>query len=287
MESIFFRVSIVCTIFPLIFSMVYVLSFWQAAISFLLLEIGLFVFFSLNQIPSQFFLIFTLSNLGSFLISCSTSSLFIQSTIANIRRVNQLKIEAATDSLTQLLNRNGLEQTLKIAWACQKRDNKRVGILMIDIDYFKSYNDVLGHLEGDCILRQVASRIKACCKRETDIVGRVGGEEFLIFLSDLDDVDMLNMAQHISAAIANLKIKTVKDNAPFEFLSVSIGVATRIPQDQDLIIDLYKQADKALYHAKRCGRNCISFQGKITKSSMQQITKCSLYDTVQFYEINN
>ncbi|WP_199884137.1 GGDEF domain-containing protein [Anaerosinus massiliensis] len=263
------------------------MSFWQAVISFLLLEISLFVFFSLNQIPSKGFLIFTLSNLGVFLISCSTSRFFIQSTIANIKRINQLKIEVATDSLTQLLNRNGLEQALKIVWACQKRDNKRVGILMIDIDYFKSYNDALGHLEGDCILQQVAGRIKGCCKRETDIVGRIGSEEFLIFLSDLEDTAILNMAQQISAAIANLKIKAVKDNGPFEFLSVSIGVATRIPQNQDLVIDLYKQADKALYHAKRSGRNCISFQGKITQHSTQQISKCSLYDTVQYHESNN
>ncbi len=76
---------------------------------------------------------------------------------------------------------------------------------------------------------------------------------------------MLYMAQTLSAAVTDLKIKAESESNPCDFLSVSIGMATIMPQENDLISDLYKQADKALYHAKRNGRNCISFNGNVIK----------------------
>jgi diguanylate cyclase (GGDEF)-like protein len=177
------------------------------------------------------------------------------------------------DRLTQLLNRNGLEQAVGTAWAFCKRDKKNVGVILADIDYFKSYNDTLGHLEGDNILKQVADSIKSCFRRETDIISRIGGDEFLIFLSDINDEHLLEMAQVLSSSIIDLKVKTTSENDPCDFLSVSIGIATSMPQPDDLLIDLYKTVDEALYRAKKAGRNCISFHEKIIQigTSMDEL----------------
>lgn len=116
---------------------------------------------------------------------------------------------------------------------------------------------------GDNILKQVADSIKSCFRRETDIIGRIGGDEFLIFLPDAGDARILEMAQSLSSSIINLKVTTASENNPGDFLSVSIGVATSTPQPGDLLVDLYKTVDKALYRAKRAGRNCISFHDKL------------------------
>ena len=212
------------------------------------------------------FLVLTLINTCAFLKSKKVNSDFIQSLTDEIETINRLKIEATTDILTQLLNRNGFEQAIETAWTFCKRNEKYCSFLMIDIDHFKSYNDALGHLEGDNILKQVADSIKRCFKRETDIISRFGGEEFLIFLSDIDDVHVVDMAKLLSSTITNLKIKSTTVNNPNEFLSVSIGIVTSMPHADDRPIDLYKQVDNALYHAKTSGRDCISFNGNIIKN---------------------
>ena len=106
-------------------------------------------------------------------------------------------------------------------------------------------------MECDNILKQVADSIKTCFKRETNIISRFGGEEFFIFLSDVDDDHLVAMAQFLSSTITDLKIMATTKNNSCDFLSVSIGVVTGIPQTHDLLIDFYKRADKALYHAKK------------------------------------
>jgi diguanylate cyclase (GGDEF)-like protein len=108
------------------------------------------------------------------LISGKISHNFIQAAINEIETLSHLEIEATTDSLTQLLNRNGLEQALSTAWAFCKRKKKNVGFLLIDIDYFKSYNDTLGHLKGDDILNKLRTD-EICFKKKTDIIGESAG----------------------------------------------------------------------------------------------------------------
>ena len=142
---------------------------------------------SMGQIRFELFLILFLINIGTFFISSTTGKAIIRSFTNEIDETNRLKIEATIDSLTQLLNRNGLEQAAGTTWALCKRDKKNVGVILADIDYFKSYNDTLGHPEGDNILKQVAESIKSCFRRDTDIISRIGGDEFLIFLSDIND----------------------------------------------------------------------------------------------------
>ena len=227
----------------------------------------------MSQIRFDLFLILLMINVGTFFISGITGKAIIRLLTNEIKELNRLKTEATTDSLTQLLNRNGLEQAVSMVWAICKRNKKNVGFLLIDIDCFKSYNDTLGHLKGDDILKQIAHGIKTCFKRETDIIGRIGGDEFLIFLPDIDNDHIVKMAQLFLSTPTALKVKACA--GPFHYLSVSIGIETGIPQADDLPIDFGKRADRALYHAKKSGRNCISYNkviiGNLTEQSQGDI----------------
>lgn len=262
-EALPVRLSVYCSAILMLCGAAFVISF-RDLLLLLIVTTGIpAVLLSLDQIRFGLFLILLLINVGIVLVSGITGKAIIRSFTKEIEEINRLKTEATTDALTHLLNRNGLAQAAETTWAFCKRDMKKVGVILADIDYFKSYNDTLGHPEGDNILRQVADSIKSCFRRETDIISRIGGDEFLIFLSDVNDNRVLEMAQSLSSSIINLKVTTASENNSGDFLSVSIGVATSVPQPDDLLIDLYKTADEALYRAKRAGRNCISFHDKI------------------------
>ena len=257
------RLSMFCSVILLLCGAAFVLTF-RGTLLLLISATGIpAVLLSLGQISFELFLMLSLLNTGTFFIANITGKAITRSFTNEIEKINHLKTEATTDTLTHLLNRNGLERAAGTAWAFCKRDTRKAGVILADIDYFKSYNDTLGHPEGDNILRQVADSIKNCFRRETDIIGRIGGDEFLIFLPNANDDCVLEMAQSLSTSIINLKVKTALENNPGDFLSVSIGVATSVPQPDDLLIDLYKTADRALYRAKRAGRNCISFHDKL------------------------
>lgn len=262
-EALPVRVSVFCSVILLLCGAAFVLSF-KGSLLLLIAATGIpAVLLSLDQIRFGLFLILLLINVGTVFLSGITGKDIIRLFTSEIEEINRLKTEATTDALTHLLNRNGLEQAAGTAWALCKRDKKKAGVILADIDYFKSYNDTLGHPEGDNILRRVTDSIKSCFRRETDIIGRIGGDEFLIFLPDANDDRVLEMAQSFSTSIINLKVTTTSEINPCDFLSVSIGVVTSTPQPDDLLVDLYKAVDKALYRAKRAGRNCISFHDKI------------------------
>ena len=266
------RLSLFCSAVLILCSATFVLSF-RASLASLLVSAGIpATLLVLSQIHVELFLILLLINAGTVCISGIIGKSLIRSFTNEIEERNRLEAKATTDSLTRLLNRNGLEQAAAASWAFCKRDRKNIGVILADIDYFKSYNDILGHPEGDNILKQVADSIKCCFRRETDIIGRIGGDEFLIVLSDLSDSHVLEMAQSLSSTIINLKVKTTSENTPCDYLSVSIGVATSMPQPGDLLTDLYKTVDEALYRAKKSGRNCISFHDMILQigTSMEE-----------------
>ena len=262
-EALPVRVSVFCSVILLLCSAAFVLSF-RDLLLLLIAATGIpAVLLGLGEIRFELFLILLLTNVGTVFIVGITGKAIVRSFTNEIEEIKRLKTEATTDALTHLLNRNGLDRAAETAWALCKRDKKKVGVILADIDYFKSYNDTLGHPEGDNILRQVADSIKSCFRRETDIIGRIGGDEFLIFLPDVNDDHVLKMVQSLSSSIINLKVTTASENNSGDFLSISIGVATSVPQPDDLLVDLYKTVDRALYHAKRAGRNCISFHDKI------------------------
>jgi diguanylate cyclase (GGDEF)-like protein len=172
--------------------------------------------------------------------------------------IDQLEIKmhklAMTDELTGLRNRHALfllaEQRLDYA----KRYQRIVSLLLIDVDYFKQINDKHGHLAGDEVLRHLAKLVKGFI-RKSDIIGRLGGDEFLIMLPETDKQNALIYAEKLRRRIQQ---KTVAFNDSSIGMTVSIGVST-FESDADInrIEDLLHQADTALYQAKRKGRNQI------------------------------
>lgn len=247
--TIFVRLSVFCSAVLLLSGTAFIPSLQGSLLLLLAATSVTGALLGLSQIRFDLFLILLMINVGTFFISGITGKAIIRLLTNEIKELNRLKTEATTDSLTQLLNRNGLEQAVSMVWAICKRNKKNVGFLLIDIDCFKSYNDTLGHLKGDDILKQMAHGIKTCFKRETDIIGRIGGDEFLIFLPDIDNDHIVKMAQLFLSTPTALKVKACA--GPFHYLSVSIGIETGIPQADDSPIDFGKRADRALYHAKK------------------------------------
>ncbi|WP_326975277.1 GGDEF domain-containing protein [Caproicibacter sp. BJN0012] len=257
--------SILCTAIFMICSLSFVLSGRASKGLFIVTIIIVASQFILTQKDLELLLILMVVNIGTFFAARLTSLRFIQSVTQEIETVHALKVKANTDNLTRLLNRNGLEQAINTAWALYQRDQKSIGVLLVDIDFFKRFNDILGHVEGDKILKQVADKMRECFKRKTDIISRIGGEEFVILLPDIRDDDVVEMARDLLSAVTSLGIK-VTTGLTCSFLTVSIGIAMGIPQSNDSFIDFYKCADEALYHAKGNGRNCISYNQKIIKN---------------------
>lgn len=277
--ALFIRLSLLCTATLLLCFGTFVLSFRNGLLLMLPVADIMMIFLVMKRIRPELFLILVLIDTVSLLISRKVSNVFVGAVTKDIETIDQLKMKAMTDPLTKLLNRNGLEQKVTEAWALCKRDRKQAGFLMVDIDFFKRYNDALGHLEGDNILKQVADSMRSCFRRESDALSRIGGEEFLIFLPDINDNRIVEMAQTLSDAIAGLKIRTTVEDSTCDYLSVSIGAATCIPQAGDCYLELYCQADQALYHAKNKGRNCISFHEKIIQNSQQYATDDTTKET--------
>ena len=161
------------------------------------------------------------------------------------------QFQAIHDLLTGLLNRQGILERLNAELARAGRDQKPVSIVMADLDHFKKINDAHGHLAGDAVLREAASRMRSAV-RVYDDIGRYGGEEFLVVLPGCAEEGALQQAERLRACISESPIVT-----PEALLAVtlSLGVACGVPgQDQR---SLLLAADEALYRAKRNGRDRI------------------------------
>ncbi len=173
--------------------------------------------------------------------------------ITDKKRVEQLIV---IDPLTELYNRRHLDNELNRVIALHVRESQSFGFLMIDIDYFKVYNDFYGHQQGDVALIAVAKTIKNSLHRPGDSAFRFGGEEFCAILSNINEEGLLIVANNIKTAIENLNIEHQKSE--LGYLSVSIGIAAMnaIPTTFDETVMV---ADKALYAAKESGRNRVSF----------------------------
>jgi diguanylate cyclase (GGDEF)-like protein/PAS domain S-box-containing protein len=160
---------------------------------------------------------------------------------------------AITDSLTGLANRRRFDQCLTTEWRRAVRDRKPLSILLIDADLFKSYNDTYGHLRGDSCLKQIAEGALDVVARPGDLVARFGGEEFAIILPNTGSSGALQLAQDICAVVRSRELP--HSSNPLGIVTVSVGCATLIPQPGKHAADLIDCADKALYQAKRTGRN--------------------------------
>ncbi len=171
-----------------------------------------------------------------------------------VRLQELLKNLSIKDDLTDLYNKRGFAELSLQAWTTSLRNRHMVAMLMIDIDYFKLYNDTYGHQKGDDCLVLVANVIKRNTKRHTDVVARFGGEEFVILLPQTDFNGAHIVAKRIRNAIYNLNILHEK-GAVNARVTVSIGMAVCEPHPGDEIDSLIMQADEKLYLAKQNGRN--------------------------------
>lgn len=263
------QISVIWLFVSCFLPIVFILRRKQAIVFYSANSLLLVALSIIGSLPAACLISFLAVNWTSMLISQKITGRFIRDLEENYEEMNRLQNEAQIDWLTGILNRNGLEKKIDATWVFCKRCKKTVAFIMVDIDHFKVYNDAWGHGKGDNILRSVANCIQACFKRETDIVGRIGGEEFLICLINSDEEDILAMTQSLSSRIIDLKIRSPDANEYFEFLTVSIGVAICVPQNHNTKQDLYDEADREMYHAKNNGRNCISFSGQIIKDQGQ------------------
>ncbi len=161
-----------------------------------------------------------------------------------------------TDALTGVANRRLLEERLHHEWLRLRRAKKFLSLMMIDVDYFKLYNDHYGHQQGDHALVRIAQCIADTVQRPADLVARYGGEEFVVLLPDTDD-KALELADDILRAVRQLNIPHHKSRIDDQ-VTISIGFgfaqANQLESPQQLII----AADKAMYHAKATGRNRIA-----------------------------
>jgi len=160
---------------------------------------------------------------------------------------------STTDGLTGVTNRRGFDAQLEQEWRRAARTGQPLSLSMLDVDYFKKYNDRYGHVAGDACLRTVASLITKYGRRTTDLVARYGGEEFALLSASTDANDALQTAQAIVAELVRLALP--HDESPFGKVTISIGVVTMVPADGLTPDMLVTAADQALYRAKIRGRN--------------------------------
>jgi diguanylate cyclase (GGDEF)-like protein len=166
----------------------------------------------------------------------------------------QLLLLSITDGLTGLLNKRQFDVLFDEEWKRAFRNKASLTIVLLDIDFFKAYNDSYGHTAGDDCLTKVAHALSNVVKRNVDKVARVGGEEFAIILPNTDLEGARHMAEQVRLAIEEIGV-CHSGSGIAEYVSVSVGAASCIPNNGDATIQLVKAADKALYQAKFDGRN--------------------------------
>lgn len=172
-----------------------------------------------------------------------------------LERANQrLKSISLTDGLTQVANRRQFDQQLQAEWSRASRQGQALSLLLLDIDYFKSVNDRYGHLVGDDCLITVAAICAAEIQRSGDLLARYGGEEFCVLLPATPEEGAEQVAERLRHAIESATVYPGAQEAAVS-LSVSVGVASMIPQPEETGGELIRRADEALYGAKGAGRN--------------------------------
>ena len=171
-----------------------------------------------------------------------------------------LRSQTFSDGLTGIANRRHFDVAIEKEMRRAMRTGSPLSLLMIDIDHFKDYNDHYGHQQGDGCLIRVAAELAAMLQRPTDLLARYGGEEFAAILPDTDAAQALRMAEAIRQRASDLHIPHAKTGNDVKHVTVSIGIATQHPHQPLAISALIGAADRALYLAKRAGRNRVMVQ---------------------------
>lgn len=163
---------------------------------------------------------------------------------------------AYLDALTLLPNRRYYDAFLRKEWKRATRHHYPISMIMIDIDFFKAYNDNLGHVQGDQCLRQVARTLRLYFRRSGDLIARYGGEEFCV-VAACDSVQIMKLAEILLMAVEGMKLPH-PDSKVSSYVTISLGVSTLIPCEGTQSGDLLLHADQALYKAKKSGRNRVA-----------------------------
>jgi len=171
-----------------------------------------------------------------------------------ISEIEKLETLSTTDELTKINNKRSFLEYMNLIWEHCQSLHLQLSAVMIDVDNFKKYNDSLGHLEGDKALIAIAQCIKSQLKRETDFVARFGGEEFVCLLPFIEKNEALSLAKTLVQSVENMNIPHPKNDCS-KYLTISVGLAHIIPNDGNSSSHLLDLADKALYTAKKSGRN--------------------------------
>lgn len=167
---------------------------------------------------------------------------------------DQLRQLSCTDALTGVANRRRFDQALAHEWARAQRAQLPLALIMLDVDGFKHFNDQYGHLAGDSCLQTLALTLaQTGGPRESDLVARFGGEEFVVLLPGADAAAAREVAERIQQAVVALALP--HDGAPWGIVTVSFGVASMRPQREQAPAELVRRADRAMYRAKQAGRN--------------------------------
>jgi two-component system chemotaxis family response regulator WspR len=164
----------------------------------------------------------------------------------------ELQKLAALDGLTGICNRRRFDEALKHEWHRARRDKRPLSLIVCDIDHFKTYNDSHGHLAGDLCLKKVAAVLTENLKRPADLAARFGGEEFVLVLPDTDAAGAAVVAESCRSRIESLALESPVAGG---VVTLSVGVATLLPEADANHDDLIDLADLAMYDAKRAGRN--------------------------------
>ena len=165
----------------------------------------------------------------------------------------RLEALSATDSLTDLANRRRFDELLEAEWRRALRDGRAMSVGVLDVDWFKKYNDRYGHFAGDECLRHIAKVLSSSICRAGDLAARYGGEEFAFIAVGADGASVLAMAQKLCESLAASDWK--HEASEFGRVTASVGVASIVPTEETSPLELLKAADEALYQAKAQGRN--------------------------------
>ena len=162
------------------------------------------------------------------------------------------------DALTGIYNRRFMEDSLSRIIKTLARSNGSISVLMIDVDFFKKYNDTYGHSEGDNCLKIVAETLAGTLSRDDDFAARYGGEEFAVILPNTEETGARYLAGKLLESVRGKNIPHEKNEAA-DCVTISIGVTTSCVDQTHTLFDYIKQADKALYKSKQNGRNRYTF----------------------------
>ncbi len=171
---------------------------------------------------------------------------------------HELMDKVHVDELTGIYNRRYMNLIFEKYLKTASRSNHPISVLMLDIDFFKKFNDTYGHQDGDICIKKVATALTKTAHRADDIVARYGGEEFIIILPNTEKLGALSIAEKVLNNVLDMKIPH-SNNAASKFVTVSVGVTSAVPKHTHTTDVFVKRADEALYTSKNNGRNQFTY----------------------------